>query len=238
MSLVPKEQSLPAPPTVLEVIAQAACDPNVDVAKMRELLAMQKEIVSEERRITYIGAMVRVQAKLPQFGKSARVVVKGVERSRYAPIEAIDTISRPILSEEGFAVDYDVRPIDTKNVLVVCRISHQAGHFEERTMPLPVDFNDFRSGSQSAAASVTLGKRHLLKNHLNIVEKGVDTDGNATEKITEQQALDLKSAIESLKGNQMPAFLKYMEVEKVGDILATEYKKALTALEAKRKAEK
>lgn len=222
------------PPSVLEMIAQAARDPNVDVAKMRELLAMQKEIIGEERRIAYVEAMNRVQSKLPQFGKTARVIVKGTERSRYAPIEDIDAVLRPLCFEEGLSISDDVKSIDPKTILVVTKVSHKSGHFEEKTLPLPIDFSDFRSGSQSTVASVTLGKRHLRKMHFNIVERGEDTNGETLEPITDEQAKDLYAALEEVKGDK-GMFLHYMGVPSIEKILKRDLQKATASIEAKRR---
>lgn len=233
-SLVHQDSVLPVPRSTLELLASAVRDPQVDPAKMRELFAIQKEIVAEERRVTFVAALTRVQALLPQFGKTAKVEVKGTVRSRYAPIEDIDTVVRPILAAEGLGVSYDVRPMDAKNILVVLIMSHRDGHVEESTLPLPIDFNEYRTGSQSTAASVTLGKRHLLKNKLNIVEKGADTDGNSFEKISPEQAADVNAKIEEVKANR-PGFLKFMGVPRVEDILVRDIKKAFDALEVKRK---
>ena len=234
MSLVKRDEQLPAvQPTILEIIARAAADPNVDVAKMRELMAMQKEIVAEERRMVYVEAMRNVQNALPQFVKSARVVVKGTERSRFAPIEDIDAVLRPICFDNGFTIDDDVKPINEKNVMVICKVSHKDGHFVEKTLPVPIDFSDYRSGSQSTVASVTLAKRHLRKMHFNIVEKGEDTNGETTETITQEQALDLTTEIQDVKGN-LAGMLKHFKIESLGHLRKADLAEARQMIASKR----
>ncbi len=219
-------------PTMLEMIAQATRDPMVDVAKMRELLAMQKEIIGEERRIAYVDAMSKAQNALPQFVKSARVVVKGTERSRFAPIEDIDAVLRPICFEYGFTIDDDVKAIDGKNVLVICKVSHKDGHFVEKTLPVPIDFSDYRSGSQSTVASVTLAKRHLRKMHFNIVERGEDSNGENKEAITEAESAALTKMITDSKSD-VAKFLQHFKVESVSVLLRKDYPEALQMLKAK-----
>ena len=234
MSIVKREEQLPAvQPTILEIIARAASDPNVDVSKMRELMAMQKEIVAEERRMVYVEAMRNAQNALPQFVKSARVVVKGIERSRFAPIEDIDAVLRPICFDNGFTIDDDVKTIDAKNVLVICKVSHKEGHFVEKTLPVPIDFSEYRSGSQSTVASVTLAKRHLRKMHFNIVEKGEDSDGEPTETISAEQALDLNTQIQDA-GGKLPGFLNHFKISALTELRIVDMPEAMQMIASKR----
>lgn len=221
------------PLTVLDMIAQAAKDPLVDVAKMRELMAMHKEIVAEERRMAYVGAMRNAQNALPQFVKSARVVVKGTERSRFAPIEDIDAVLRPICFEHGFTIDDDVKAIDGKNVMVVCKVSHKDGHFVEKTLPVPIDFSDYRSGSQSTVASVSLAKRHLRKMHFNIVERGEDSNGEPTETISGDTAMDLNTQIQDVRGN-IKSFTNHFKIQSLAELKKVDLPEALQMIAAKR----
>ena len=54
----------------------------------------------------------------------------GVLRSRYAKIEHIDAILRPLLSRKGFAMSFDSAAAPNGGYLLSCTLSHKAGHSE------------------------------------------------------------------------------------------------------------
>src|SRR5712691_4864702 len=95
------------PSDLLSVIANAVADPRMDVEKMQRLLDMHMQITTENRKVAFAAAMSRLQAKLPQINKEGRIIVKGVERSRYARIEDIDLAIKPLMAEEGFSFSFD-----------------------------------------------------------------------------------------------------------------------------------
>lgn len=223
------------PSDLLAVIAQAVADPRIDVNKMERLLAMHQTIMVEQREVAFKGALARLQAKLPQINKDGRIVVKGVERSRYARIEDIDVAIRPLLAEEGFALSFDSESSDGKQFKLSAKLSHQAGHSETKWLILPLDVSDFRTNVQSIGSTLSYGKRYLIKMHLNIVEKEEDDDGMGGAKpITKEQALDLQALIDEVKADKV-RFLRYMKVDALENILRRDHKAAITALESKRK---
>lgn len=224
------------PTNLLEVIAQAVANPLIDVAKMERLLAMHKEIVAEDRRVAFMAALSRIQAKLPQIQKDGRIVVKGVERSRYAKLEDIDIVIRPLLDEEGFAFSFDSKSLDGKLFDLSCTLSHREGHSVTKSLLLPMDKSDYRSDVQSIGSTVSYGKRQLIKMHLNLIERDEDDDGNGgDEPITDEQAKDIHTAIADNKFD-LAAFLDYMRVDALKDIKSKDYTRAMNAIETKKRS--
>ena len=52
--------------SILDVIARAAADPTVNVDKLERLLAIQQTVLADQRRTSFMAAMSRLQASLPQ----------------------------------------------------------------------------------------------------------------------------------------------------------------------------
>lgn len=150
-AIAPVEQ----PSNLLAVIAQAVSDPRMDVEKMSRLLDLQERVMAEQRKATYMAAMSRLQAKLPQIRKDGRIIVKGTERSRYARIEDIDVAIRPLLAEEGFAFSFDSDSSDAKIFKLSCELSHRDGHSVTKYLTLPIDASDYRSNVQSIGSTVS-----------------------------------------------------------------------------------
>lgn len=220
---------------LLAVIAAAAADPRVDVDKMERLLAMQRALMAEQRQTAFAAALSRLQARLPQINKAGRIIVKGNERSRYARIEDIDVAIRPLLAEEGFAFSFDSESGDAKLFKLSCKLSHRDGYSETKCVVLPIDASEYRSNVQSIGSTISYGKRQLIKMHLNLVEVAEDDDGQGGAKpITKDQANDLVALLTEV-GADKARFLAFMDVDAVESILARDYKRAVSALEVKRR---
>ena len=233
----PAELAGPASETnLLGVIAAAVADPRIDVEKMERLLAMHEKITTEQRRIDFFSALARIQAKIPHINKAGMIYGKDKQlRSRYAKIEHIDAILRPLLSEEGFAMSFDSASAPNGGYLLSCTLSHQAGHSEVKSLVLPLDKSDFRSAVQSVGSTISYGKRTLKKMHLDIIETEEDDDGTGGgTKISEDQARDFESAVLEYKGDRA-LFLKHMKADTFADILESDIPKAVAALGRKRR---
>ncbi len=228
---LPSVQEQPQEGNLLAVIARAVADPRCDVEKMERLLAMHELITADQRKAAFMAALSRLQARLPQIEKTRAIVVKEKERSRYAAIEDIDQAIRPLLAEEGLALSFDCDSKDAKVYVVSCKLSHREGYSESKSLTLPLDSSDFRSGVQSVGSTISYARRTLIKMHLNMIEKGEDNDGIGGF-ISEQQITTLAKMIKAANAN-LDLFLKYMEVQQLSDIPARYYSKALNALTAK-----
>jgi hypothetical protein len=119
-------------------------------------------------------------------------------------------------------------------LLISAKISHAAGHSETRSLLLPMDAQGAKSPVQGVGSTVAYGRRYLTKLLLNLVERGEDDDGQGGP-ITEAQAADLRGLLEEVKADR-GKFLVFMGVGDVKDILAKDMKKAVNALETKRRA--
>jgi hypothetical protein len=223
-SKTPVEQ----PTTILQVIAQAVTDPRLDIEKMERLLAMQQKIMAEDKRTEYFAAMARLVPLLPEIGKHGQS-----HHGAYARLEDIDRAIRPVYAEEGFALAFDTEEAD-QAVLITGRLSHKAGHFEEKSIRLPVDKSGSKNGAQAVISTVSYGKRALTKMFFNLIEAGLDDDGNGgSEPISKDQAQDFRAAIDEVQGN-LKGFLKAMKVDSIEHILVRDVKKAENLIESKR----
>jgi ERF superfamily. len=217
----------------LSILAQAAVDPRMDVAKMERLLEMHRQVTEDQRRVEFSAAMARLQAVLPQITKEGRIVVSGTERSRYARIEDIDQAIRPLLAAEGFSLAFDTEAKD-HGLLITGKISHAAGHAETRSLFLPLDAQGAKSPVQGVGSTVSYGRRYLIKMLLNVTERGEDDDGMGGATITEAQAADLGALLDEVKADKA-RFFAFMGVANLSEILARDHAKALNALETKRR---
>ena len=223
--------------SIIQAIERAALDPRVDIDKMERLIQMQERILATRSRAAFMEAFARMQAKLPTIQERGKIE----KRSKYALWEDINDAIKPILAEFGFSLSFRTEQRDGK-IIVTGILGHQDGHEKEATMELPADGSGGKNPVQAIGSSTSYGKRYTASALLNLTSRDggeKDDDGRAAggaETISDGQADELIDLIESV-GADRQKFLAYLGVESLNQILAKDFKRAVDALNAKRKGE-
>lgn len=222
---------------IIQVIERAASNPDVDVDKMDRLLQMQERIMDRNAKQAFSAAMVDAQTEIHPVVANAN---NSQTKSRYATFDALDAIVRPIYTKHGFAPSFGTADSPKENhVRVTCDLLHRDGHEKHYYFDMPADGKGAKGGdvmtkTHAAASAMSYGQRYLLKGMFNIVIKGEDDDGNKAGAATlnEGQLQTLRERMDEV-GADIPAFCKYMGVEKIADISQCDLAKAHQALNAK-----
>lgn len=217
----------------MEIIQDTARNPSLEaVAVIERLVALQQQQEERSAKKAYVEAMSRVQAQIEPIYKDGTS-----KNSKFAKLESVDIIVRPMLAAEGFSVSFDEVANTDKTITFVMIISHRAGHSEPRRLTVPIDVASknregasIRPAIQDAGSTVSYARRYLLKMHLNIVEIGEDTNGEKMKKLTADEAATMKAKLEEVKGVNPAKFLSYMKVERIEDILKSDEKKAYSVI--------
>jgi hypothetical protein len=226
---------------VLAVIARAAADPSVDVAKMGALLQLQEHVMAASAKVQFEMDFARASAEMPLVSKDAK---RGMGAASgvipYASYENLNSVVTRVEQKYGFTRRFLSRPV-AGGIVQVCVLSHSAGHSIESEMQLPPDPGPGRNALQAMGSSRSYGRRYLTLDVWNIVCIGADDDGEATDLITEAQAqtiddlltqagmsLGTPQAKESLK-----RFLEFAKAPKVGQIKAGRYDEIVKMLQRK-----
>lgn len=233
--------------SLIEVISRAAADPNVDVAKMQSLLDMHERLSLRESEQQFNAAMADAQAEMRTIGVDS---VNPSTHSKYASYAKIDSVLRPIYSRHGFALSFDTGPNAPENsVEVICRVSHREGYVRVYRILMPADGkgargNDIMSRTHATGAALSYGARYLLKLIFNVSVGAEDDDGNAAAAppapqgaISAAEAVALKERIEAV-GADAVKLCVYFQIERIEDLPARLYDKALDMLNAKAKQQK
>lgn len=167
---------------LLEVIAKAARDPNVDIDKMERLLQMQERVYARNAKEAYDGALAVLQPDLPVISERGKILNKnGGVQSTYALWEDVNEAIRPLLAEHGFALSFKTGKRGDQ-VTVTGILSHRDGHREETTVELPSDGSGSKNAVQAIGSSTSYGKRYAAFALLNITSRGEDDDGQTATK--------------------------------------------------------
>lgn len=225
--------------SILAIIDRAARDPTVDIDKMERLMAMFERTQARTAKASYTEALASMQPELPAIVERGGIKDRaGNIQSTYALWEDINKVIKPILARHGFALSFKTGH-EGEKIVVTGILSHKAGHSEETQMALPADKSGSKNEVQAVASSISYGQRYTARALLNLTSVGSDNDGQGggggaeIDTIGPGQLADLKSLMDEVKANEK-AFLVYMRVAKLEDILVKDYSIAVAALESKR----
>lgn len=219
---------------LLQIIASAVRDPQVDVAKMSALLDLKERVDAQQAKIEFNAAFSRLQMKLPRVTKNGTIDLGRGKPIPFAKWEDVDAVIRPILASEGFSLSFTCAPT-TGHVEMTGHLRHLAGHEECSTMQLPPDAGPGRNALQAIGSSHSYGKRYIAVDMLNIITVGADDNATGAGFITQDQGDKIRDLMEAcdLDAAGKSAFLEFMHVDQISQIQKYDYERGVQALQKK-----
>ena len=158
---------------------QLAIEGNADLEKLEKLLELQERYEANEARKVFASDFAAVQSKIAAVVKTK---VNPQTRSKYAGLEDVIEMSRPVYTERGFSIIYyEGETAVEDNIRVCADVLHKAGHKETYHFDVPLDGVGMKGNANMTkihgkASSVSYGRRYLLCMIWNIPTQ--DDDGN------------------------------------------------------------
>lgn len=191
-----------APPRdMLAIIASAAANPLVDVAKMKELLAMQREIEQRQEDREFNAAMLAAQNNMPRITRDRE---NTHTKSRYATLEKVSKEIDKIVRSCGFTLSFGTEDSTLAgHYRVVCDVSHVGGTTRRYIVDLKAD----EAGSQGKAnktpvqavgSTISYGRRYLKMMIFDLAIVGEDNDGVRTRQTDDAPAVITAAQLEQL----------------------------------------
>lgn len=234
-------------PSVLEIIHAAVLDARVDPAKLSALLDLKVRMDAISAEQEFNRDFAAMHPRFPAIRKDGTVCQSdakgGGKLYSFARWENIQDVIDPILREFGFTLSFTSEPA-VAGVLMVAKLKHRAGHSETSKMTLPADQSANKNALQGLGSARSYGKRYLTLDLLDLKLVDMDDDGRKGGGgfITEQQLNSIQDLIAECGIDKAPArmekFLSYMRSKVLSEIRATDYQKAITALESARRSAK
>ena len=229
----------------IQLLARAV-EKGVDVEQLRELMALEREWRADKAKAEYAAAMTKFGTLRQVVGHNRKGKTAGSVDFSYSDFPKLVKAVTPWLSECGLSFSHRhdapvMKPDSTVgHVLVYCRILHSAGHSEEFMYPAVPDgrLDGKVSPSQLIQLAITYAKRQTLAEGLGIAtaEDKHDDDSQKPEAVvSDEQAANLTALMDECIKNRK-AFLEWLGVEKISDLPASKYARAVAELEKKRKA--
>jgi hypothetical protein len=229
---------------LMQVIANAATNPAVDIDKLERLMQMHERINAQRARSEYMAALAEMQPNLPAIERKGKITIKDkndnkkvIQETPFAKWEDIDAAIKPILGKHGFALSFRTGLASDGRLTVTAILSHRGGHQEETMMVLPYDSSGSKNNVQAIGSSTSYGKRYTACALLNISSRDEDDDGNTAQpeaSITDEQANTILSML-SETGTNAKSFCNHFGIEGVALLPAKKFKEAFQALSARKR---
>lgn len=221
-------------------ILAIAVQQGADVDKLTKLMELQERWEANEARKAYTVAMNAFKADPPKITKDKHVrfqTTKGVTEYDHATLANVTTAIGAQLAKHGLSHRWDIEHLDQGQIRVTCVITHEAGHSSGVPLQASADQSGGKNNIQAVASTVSYLQRYTLLAATGLATHEMDDDGRAAEAVdyvNDEQSANIYALIDETKANQTK-FLKFMGAESVEKIRASEYKRAVHALEQKRK---
>lgn len=218
---------------LIHMIERVARDPQANVANVRELIAMRREMLADEAKRAFDAAFPAMQADLPVIIERGEIKIAGNNKpgQKYALWEDINEQIKPVLEKHGFGLSFRTGQTDNK-IVVTGILKHEGGHREETTMHLPVDTSGSKNAVQAVGSSTSYGKRYTASALLNLTSRGEDDDGRAAgagDMITDEQAMTIRDLINDDKAIEARV-LKWLKAESINAIPASMFDQVVANL--------
>lgn len=233
-------QNLPVaqPMNPMQMLGHAV-QAGMPIETLRELMKLKQEWEADEARKAFVAAMAAFKANPPELVKDKHVeftTSKGTTAYDHATLGGICAAIIKGLAAHGISHRWETAQQEGR-IKVTCVLTHAQGHSESVSLHSAADDSGGKNSIQAIGSAVTYLQRYTLLAATGLAALDQDDDGKGAdpvEYINEKQLADLKALGDEVKADK-DKFLAYLGVQKLSEIPAKDYIKAVRALEAKRR---
>jgi hypothetical protein len=223
------------------VLLKTAIERGVEPAQLEKLLDLQERFERNRARQEWADAMAECQNEMPAVIKDAD---NKQTNSKYAKLETVNITVKPIYTRHGFSVSFGTEPSTIeRHIRVYIDVRHGI-HSERTAADFPLDDSGAKgtinkTGMHATGSTLSYARRYLLLLAFNITVANEDNDAmrRADECLISQEQSDVLVKMIVDKGVDMARFLKWAEVERIEDMTAGGYAKAMDFLRRRNKTE-
>lgn len=225
-----------------EQLIYVAIHQGVDPDALEKLVNLQERMNKTRAEKAFNAALVRFKDLCPAIKKNKTANIKmesgGSYAFTYAEIDQIAMVADPFLQECGFSYMWN-QTATQNSVTETCTLMHEEGHQRESSFTVPTENKSGATPQQKFGGASTFAQRRAFAAVLGLVTTDKDFERSTVDptKVTDDQATAIADRVrEVCVGNQEERFLAYMGVDKVAEIRAADYKKAMKSLDNVAKA--
>ena len=228
-----KNLPVPAPTSVLEIIARIAADPNVDTDKMRAVIEIQRDTEAKQE---FHDALLKLDAELPRINRDGKIELKGGKAISFASFENLNKIIKPILRQYGLRLNFQPdTPANGQGIVVHCHLT-KGLYRESCTVPVSTaPASPAMNAQQSVGAAISYAKRYGAIALLNIeTEAPDDRDRNGADvakTISGAQVKQLLKAIDDC-GIEPSRFMEKYKITAAHELPEKLFNEAIASLKS------
>jgi len=179
-AVVQAARAVPDSALLIQTIAAAARDPQVDIEKMERLWVMHEKLTNKAAEQAFNDAMSIAQAEIGPISADA---TNPQTKSKYATYAKLDGVLRPIYTRHGFAISFNEGEGAPEGHIRMLAYVSRAGHTRTYKADMPADGKGAKGGdvmtkTHAGGAARSYGMRYLLKMIFNVAVGEFDNDGN------------------------------------------------------------
>ena len=226
---------------LLDVIARAARDPEVNVERMQQLFALKERIDAGNAKRAFFAALAKAKGEFTPILKTRLVEYEhsdgqGRTNYRYEELADIGVMVDPILSKHGLSYRHKSTQ-DAAKIRVTCILSHEDGYSEENSLEAEADKSGRKNPNQAIASTVTYLQRYTLKEALGI---GAARDDDGAGGMPEDPVIEpddvvyIETLIRDTESN-LAIFLETIGAPAIADMRMSQFKRAVALLNEKKR---
>lgn len=208
-----------------------------NLEQLEKFMELQGKWEANEARKAFFEAVAAFKENPPEVLKDKE---NSQFKSKYTTLGNLLKTVNPLLGKHGLSVSFTLS--QAEKITVTCVLSHRMGHSESVSLSAPPDTSGGNSKNpiQQIKSTITYLRAATFEAVTGIAatDANLDDDGNGAggvEYLTVDQQIEINDLIKETKANETQ-FLAYMKADAVATIPAGQYKTALAALNAKKKA--
>ena len=224
-----EDAQAPVELTPMGMIEQAVTQ-GASVETLEKLMGLQERWEANQAKKAFDAALASARSELPTILKTQQG-----HNYKYEDLPAISKVVDPILTQHGLSYRWNTESNGT--VTVTCIIAHRDGHSEQNSLTANSDTSGSKNPIQALGSAVTYLQRYTLKAALGLSasKDGDGGDGGDGGSITPAQLKILSELADEVAADK-EKFCRYLKVDSLADIPASQFARAKAALESKRSA--
>ncbi len=183
-----------------------------NVKAIESFVGLYERMDAKRAEKDFAVAFNRLMAEMPLIQATKPVPNNdGTVRYRFAPLEEIEAIVRPVALRNGFSYSFSEGPSEPGRITKVCTVQHSSGHKRVHPFTVRTSAPPKANDSQADGSTHSYAKRGAFSDAFSII---VDHDDDARvigKPIGKAIAEDLLNRVK-LTGSDMISFLKFAGV--------------------------
>lgn len=225
--------------TILSMLQTIMTDPTVSIERVNQAFDFYQRVEAAQAKKAFDAAMADAKAEFEPIVKRHEVAFgEGKNRTSYKHEDLADISAAvdPSLAKYGLNVRHRATSNPNEPIRVTCIVTHRMGYSEETTLSAGADGSGGKNSIQSIGSTLTYLQRYTKRLALGLAvgrdNDGKDADIKPSDTITDEQEAQIREAIEAT-GTELSSFASYFKIEKLSDLKAVDFTRAITALNKK-----